>query len=140
MIALDSSFLIAFKIQNDAHHGKAEALMKTIASEKHGRPFLTDYVFDETVTGILVRSGKLELAVEYGRELVSSIEMVNVDEDAFRSAWKVFSEQTTGELSFTDATTISVMRQYGVAALATFDRDFRRVDGIRPVGMDDGPD
>jgi predicted nucleic acid-binding protein len=139
LIALDSSFLVAFKIQNDVHHEKANLLMKEIASEKFGKPFLTDYIFDETVTGIFVRSKKLELAVQYGRELLDSIEMFSVEMEAFRDAWKMFSEQGKSRLSFTDATTISVMRLYDVKWVATFDRDFKHVEGIRTIGLDDVP-
>ncbi len=108
MIILDSSFLIAFKVKNDAHHEKADALMKPIVSDRYGKPMITDYIFDETVTGIFIRSKNLKLSVEYGEELLRSLEVVLVDQDLFRAAWKIFSGEKNTELSFTDSTTVAV--------------------------------
>ena len=87
MIILDSSFLIALKVLNDAHHEKAKSLMKNIGDSKYGRPVLTDYVFDETVTGILVRSKNLKLAVEFGSELMNSLKIVDISDRTFDEAW-----------------------------------------------------
>ena len=64
MILLDSSLLIAFKVRNDIHHERADALMKRIVDPRYGKPLITDYIFDETVTGIFVRSKNLRLAVK----------------------------------------------------------------------------
>src|SRR5271157_1482237 len=89
MMLLDSSLLIAFKVRNDIHHERADALMKQIVvSERFGKPLITDYIFDETVTGIFVRSKNLKLAVEYGNELLASLEMLEVDEKIFQEAWE----------------------------------------------------
>ena len=41
MIALDSSFLIAFKVANDAHHEKAAALMRELVRSPQFIEFLT---------------------------------------------------------------------------------------------------
>ncbi len=130
---IDSSFLIAFKVRNDINHKKASALMTGIATGQFGRPFLTNYVFDETVTGIFVRSKDLEIAVKYGNELMSSLEIFEVDLDLFREAWNIFSSQKASELSFTDSTTIAVMNRRGVTRIATFDRDFQGLRGIDVV-------
>ncbi|MGI0086311.1 MAG: type II toxin-antitoxin system VapC family toxin [Nitrososphaerales archaeon] len=136
MIALDSSFLIAFKVRNDVHHEKSSALMKEVASEVFGKPFITDYIFDETVTGIFVRSKNLKLAIEYGNELLTSLEIFEIDEEAFREAWRTFSGQRSSELSFTDSTTVAVMNMYHVSRIATFDGDFGDVRGISVIGSD----
>ncbi len=55
MIAFDSGVLIAFKTRNDILHFEAASLIGDIISERYGKPFITDYVFDETVTGFNAR-------------------------------------------------------------------------------------
>lgn len=110
MIILDSSFLIAFKIRNDVHHAKADEIASQVAAGRFGKPLITNYIFDETATGIYVRSKNLSLAVEYGNELLTSVETHEVDDATFRRAWTIFShQQQHGELSFTDCTTIAAM-------------------------------
>jgi predicted nucleic acid-binding protein len=134
MIVLDSSFLIAFKVKNDVHHERAEALMKQVVLERYGRPVITDYIFDETVTSIFVRSKSLASAVEYGEELLHSLEIVEVDQSLFLEAWKIFASQKNSELSFTDATTIAVVNTNDRTKIATFDRDFE-VKGSNTLGL-----
>ena len=134
MILLDSSLLIGFKIKNDFHHERANALMKQVVSERFGKPLITNYIFDGTVTGIFIRSKNLKLAVEYGDELLASLEMLEVDEKAFPKTWKIFSEQANGELSFTDSTAIAVMKSHDITRIGTFDRDFGEIKGIDAIG------
>ncbi len=129
-ILLDSSLLIAFKVKNDFHHERANALMKQVSSERYGKPLITDYIFDETVTGILVRSKNLGLAVQYGKELLSSLEMLHVDEETFRQAWKTFSEQENAKFSFTDSTNMAVMKNNDITKIGTFDADFQEIEGL----------
>jgi uncharacterized protein len=133
MIMLDSSLLIAFKVKNDLHHERANALMKQVASGNFGKPLISDYVFDETVTGILVRSKNLKLAIEYGNELRASLETIEVDEEAFSQAWRIFSEQEKVELSFTDSTTIALMKSQDITRIGTFDQDFGEIRGINAI-------
>jgi predicted nucleic acid-binding protein len=108
--------------------------MRQVVSERFGKPFITDYIFDETVNGILVRSKNLKLAVEYGNELLASLEITEINEDTFREAWKIFSDQKNRNLSFTDSTTIAVMNEHKSTRIATFDEDFRDIEGISVIG------
>jgi len=135
VIVLDSSLLIAFKIKNDSHHERANALMKQVVSERFGKPSITSYIFDETVTGIFVRSKSLRLAVEYGNELLASLETLEVSEEAFREAWKIFSEQRNRRLSFIDSSTLAVMKIHDIGRIATFDEDFGNIEGINAIGL-----
>lgn len=133
-IILDSSLLIAFKVKNDFHHERASHIMKEVAMERYGRPMITDYIFDETVTGIFIRSKSLRLAVSYGNELLESLVLLRVDEQLFKKAWQIFSEQrdeTT--LSFTDTTTIAAVRHFDISKVGTFDLDFQKVPGIDSI-------
>jgi predicted nucleic acid-binding protein len=135
VIVLDSSLLVAFKVKNDSHHERANALIKQVASERFGKPSITSYIFDETVTAIFARSKSLRLAVEYGNELLASLETIEVNEEAFREAWKIFSEQRNRRMSFTDSSTLAVMNIHGIGRIATFDEDFGNIEGINAIGL-----
>ncbi|MBS3054900.1 MAG: type II toxin-antitoxin system VapC family toxin [Candidatus Aenigmarchaeota archaeon] len=133
MIILDSSFLIAFKILDDVHHQKAVKLMEKIVSGRYGKSILTDYIFDETVTGILARSKKLKLAIEFGEEILQSLPLEKITDKLFSDSWEIFKKQSIADLSFTDAIIISVMRENEIKNIATFDGDFKKINGINVI-------
>ena len=55
MIALDSSFLIGFHNNRDAHHQTARKLMDQFLAGTWGKGLLLEYVFLEIVTVLLIR-------------------------------------------------------------------------------------
>jgi predicted nucleic acid-binding protein len=57
VIVLDSSFLIGFHNEQDAHHQTASALMDQFLAGKWGRGLLLEYVFLEITTVLLARRG-----------------------------------------------------------------------------------
>jgi len=70
-----------------------------------------DYVFDEVGTVALPKTG-VERAVAPGEYLLN-----------FTVAWEKFKSL---EMSFTDCTSIAVMRLHGIDKTLTFDRGFKR--------------
>ena len=50
MIVLDSSFLVGFHNERDAHHQTASALMDQFLVGKWGRGLLLEYIFLEVTT------------------------------------------------------------------------------------------
>ena len=79
-------------------------------------------MFEEAVTVTPVRTKNLGLALRLGEVLLNSeIEILRVDEDAFTLAWEIFRE---AKLSFTDCTSLALMRLYGIPTTITFDRGF----------------
>lgn len=55
MIVLDSSFLIGFYNDRDAHHAHASLLMRDFLDGRWGKGLLLEYVYLEVVTVLLVR-------------------------------------------------------------------------------------
>jgi predicted nucleic acid-binding protein len=131
MIFLDSSFLIACKIENDEHHKKSiDFLIKLIEDKEEIA--ISDYVFDEVVTVIFGKTKNLGMAIETGNVL-KKIKLFRVDDIIFESSWIIFVNQEKTKLSFTDCTTISLMKKEGIKKLATFDEDFKKINGIEVV-------
>ena len=134
MIFLDTSFIVSYKIENDKHHEEAINLMKRIANGKSGRPIISDYIFDETVTVVFSRSKKLSIALEMGDELKKSVEIIRIDESVFEDGWKIFKNQKNTKFSFTDSTTLALMNKENIKNIATFDEDFKKIKKINVIG------
>ena len=133
MIVLDSSFLVAYHNRSDVHHGAAAAVMERLMAGEWGAALLHEYVFLEVVTVLLARRG-LDAAVRVAEILLQAREVEFVpSSDMFLDAMETFRAQRRGELSFADAAIVTVARQRDARFVATFDHDFRQVEGLTVV-------
>jgi len=91
-VLIDTGIFIAFHNTKDINHDRAVELVREIVNGKHGAAFTTDYIFDEAVTTALVRTGKHEIAVELGNQIlgvkVKFVNMIQVDLTSFSNAWR----------------------------------------------------
>ena len=127
---IDTSAIVAYYNSRDQHHRQAVEILSRAIKGEYGSLFISDYVFEEAVTVTLVRTKNLELAVRLGEVLLNSeIEILRVDEDAFTLAWEIFRD---AKMSFTDCTSLALMRLYGIPTIITFDRGFAE-RGVRVV-------
>jgi len=133
VIVLDSSFLIAFHNQRDAHHPAAAKVMKGIEAAKWGTPLLLEYVFLE-VTTVLAARRDVATATRVGAALLAARELEYVPcSDTFVDAFEVFSTQRATSLSFVDAAIVATCRRRGAAHVATFDAELGRTRGLTAV-------
>ncbi len=133
MIFLDSSFLVSVEVETDQNHEKAVRVRDDIIKGKYGKAFVSDYVFDETVTVTFGRTKSLQKAVLVGSGLKASAKFLRVDETVFENAWKFFKEQKTTKFSFTDCTTLAILIENGIRNIATFDEDFKDIKNLNVV-------
>lgn len=132
MIFIDTNVLVAYAVADDANHTRAVHVFERIIKGEFGRAFTSDYIFDETATVILARS-TISKAIQAGELIRKFTEILLVNKDAFDAAWKLFKEQKSSRLSFTDCTAIVLMEQEGIQNIATFDREFEVVKSINVV-------
>ncbi len=133
MIVLDSSFIIAYHNTRDVHHAAAGPVMEEIISGKWGRPLLLEYVFLEVVTVLLARRG-LPVASSVALILLQAQELDFVPcSDLFLESLETFRSQGNARLSFTDAAIVTLARRQDVGVVASFDRDFKNIDGLTVV-------
>ena len=138
MIVLDSSFLVAYHNTRDAHHAAAARTMRRFLEGEWGRGLLLEYVFLEVVTVLLARRG-LALAAAVAPLLLQASEVEFVPcSDFFVETLEVFRSQRSGKLSFTDAAIASVARARSEGLVASFDTDFRELDGLVVVPDETG--
>jgi len=134
MILLDSSLIVAYSNQVDQNHVKALEVVRDIDGGKYGTSVITDYIFDEVVTVMLVKTKSLRQVVDLGERLLSASLMFRIDEELFRSAWGIFKEQRGPRFSFTDCTSIAACRANGISTIGTFDEEFRDIEEFNIVG------
>jgi predicted nucleic acid-binding protein len=133
LIVLDSSFLVAYHNRRDVHHGAAAATMDKLVAGEWGPALLLEYVFLEVVTVLLARRG-LDVAVRVATVLLQARDVEFVpSSDMFLDVMEAFRTQRDGRLSFTDAAVVTVARHRDARFIATFDRDFRRLEGLAVV-------
>lgn len=133
-ILLDTSALIAYYNIDDKYHAQAVEVMEKI---KRGeipltRFYVTDYIFDETVTFIECVFNNHEIALSLGDALQTSplTTIIWIDEDTFNESWKDF-QQYRG-FSFTDCVSFQAMKRHNIDSAFTFDEHFRKV-GLRTI-------
>ncbi len=133
MVVLDSSFLIAFHNERDAHHEKARQGMTTFLEGHWGEGLLPEYVFLE-VTTVLAMRRNLETAVRVGELLMNARELEFIPCSAvFLDSFQTFKAQPSSDLSFVDAAILTIARKRGAEYVATFDGDIRAVPDLTAV-------
>ncbi|MEK7091280.1 MAG: PIN domain-containing protein [Patescibacteria group bacterium] len=124
VVFLDTGALIAVHDENDSYW--KEALEKLKRLRKSSPVFVTtDYVVDETYTGLLKKAGYGSV-MEFDKTLSEGrwhIERMN--EGRFVRAQEVFRRfNKDKEWSFTDCTSYVVMKELKIGTAFTFDQNF----------------
>jgi predicted nucleic acid-binding protein len=131
VIVLDSSFLIGFHNERDAHHQAARVLMHRFLAGEWRKGLLLEYVFLEIVTVLLVRRDHA-VATRAGRILLDAAELEFVPcSDLFSETVPNFSIQAATRLSFADAAIAGVAHSRADGLILSFDEEFRKISGLR---------
>jgi hypothetical protein len=124
---------MAYRNKKDTHHEKADALVRRALKGEFGKIYTSNFVYDETMTLVAVKTGKKEIARDISDVMLSPrVEMVIVDKIILEDGQKLFFKYFNRGLSFTDATTIAVMNKLEIENIITFDRHFKGI--VRVVG------
>lgn len=127
IVLVDTGGIVGFYVGTDERHRPAVRTFEELRDA--GRRLLcTSDIFDETVTLVARRSGHWN-AVRVGEEILDGgmFELAEVDAGVRREAWRVFRKYGEHGLSFTDCSSVAVMRKYGTNEILTFDKGFRKV-------------
>ncbi len=130
-VFIDTGGFIARYHSKDEHHNDAMDYLRKIESGEADvrKLYTSDYVIDETITTIFTRTASFELAKKCGDAIISSkaVERLLVDEETFRQAWAFFKARGDIGLSFTDATSMVLVRKKGIDAILAFDNHFAKM-------------
>ncbi|MCJ7573581.1 type II toxin-antitoxin system VapC family toxin [Candidatus Bathyarchaeota archaeon] len=131
-VFVDTGVFVAFHNTRDTNHNRALELLRSIVDGELGTAYTSEYVFDEAVTAALVRTRRPENALAVGRMILGELTapflaILRLDDEAFKEAWRLFPQYAGRGLSFTDCSSITLMRTAGIESIVSFDADF---DGI----------
>ncbi|MDE1873705.1 MAG: type II toxin-antitoxin system VapC family toxin [Candidatus Micrarchaeota archaeon] len=133
MIFLDTSFFVAFCLEEDDRHEEAVRIRKELFAGKFGHAYTSEYVFDETLTLLLHLTKDLQKTIKFGELLGKSAEILPVGSGAFSMSWTIFKQQRSTKFSFTDCTIINTLNSARIGNIATFDREFKTLRGIKVI-------
>lgn len=132
-VFVDTSGWVALFVANDKNHGKAVSIFEDLKQSK-ALVYTSDYVLDETITTILTR-GNRKQSVLAGKVLLTSeiIKIVHVSANYFQSAWELYQKYRDKQFSFTDVTSLTIMKDLNINRAFAFDREFIQA-GIELIG------
>jgi len=127
IIFIDSGPFRAANDNLDQHHKKAMEGFSKLDSGQY-KLVTTDYVIDETYTGLLGRPG-YHAAMNFDRALRQSrIQVEFINPERFMKTQEVFRRYNKDkEWSFTDCTSYVVMKELKISTAFTFDQNFAQM-------------
>jgi len=114
-VLVDTGVLYADHDEDAARHGVADAALDEVYAGACGQPYVSGFVYGETVTLTLRRAGIFEVARKIGERMRGA--------GSFPDSFVVL--RVSGAV-FSDATTVALVRRRGLDTASSFD-DF---DGI----------
>lgn len=125
-VFVDTGAFVALDVRRDRHH-RAAADALTALIERGPRFVASNYVFGETYTTLLARSGR-QAAIQWGRRMRAGaqIEFVPIDQELEDSAWEILEQHPDKDWSYVDATSFALMEREGINTAFAFDDHFRQ--------------
>ncbi|MCS6909800.1 MAG: PIN domain-containing protein [Anaerolineales bacterium] len=127
-IFADSGFWLAVYAANDKYSKVAQATFRSLAGQRVTF-FVTDYIFDETLTLLMTRLGHSYARQWWGEWLLTDnhVRFIRIDPEQWNDAWELFKRYDDRGFSFTDCTSFVVMRQLKLRDVFTFDQHFKQM-------------
>lgn len=132
---VDTGVLVAARNPRDPLHPTAEPALRAALRGAWGRPLVSDYIADEAITLARKRLRNHAEADRFAAFLLGeppfqlALALARVDAEMFAEARRVFHRYDDHLLSFTDCTSIALVRRLGAEGVVSFDSGF---DGIVP--------
>ena len=129
-IFIDTNIFAAAKLKNDVDHKQSKQLLEDALFGKYSQVFTSDYIFDEVMTLLIMRTKNHKLVFEYGNSILLSdmIDIIKINDDIFESAWEKFGMFKDKLLSLTDCTTLAVMDELNIDNIMSFDKHFEGIE------------
>ncbi|MFQ6127038.1 MAG: type II toxin-antitoxin system VapC family toxin [Candidatus Heimdallarchaeota archaeon] len=129
LILVDTGVIAAFYNRRDEHHSRALELLNNLRQGKYGTGILTDYVLDETVTLLYVRSNRADIALHAGNIIITEKlgTFFPMTFDLIIKTWETYQKLIDKGLSFTDCSLLAVAEYLECNDILSFAKEF---DGL----------
>lgn len=129
-VFIDTSAFMALILKDESFHEKVVNQYKAYKKSR-AQLMTSDYILDELYTRCVYRAGShgAKLAINLIKEVISSNELtvLEVDSDIFQKAEPVFLKFSDHKISFTDATTFCLYKDFALDEVFTLDDDFKKI-------------
>ena len=128
-VFIDSGVFFSAYSKEDENHLKAVKLLEQALIGEYGKVFTSTHIFNETVTLVKLRSKDDEIAINIGEAILSSekIKVLPVKSDIFDEAWDIFKLNKDRAFSYTDCTSIALIRKHKINKILSFDTEFEGI-------------
>ena len=126
---VDTSAWLAYANRSDPDHSKIRQALQSF----QGRLVTSNFVFDETVTLSCLRLGHA-VATRVGEVLLDPtlVDLIGVTPGDEAVAWSLFLHRSAQGYSYTDCTSLVVLKRLGLRRVAALGEVFRR-EGLEQV-------
>jgi len=125
-VFVDTSAWLALVNKSDAAHQKARKVRDALLKD-HIQFIVTNYVMVE-IANALCRVPHRETAVKLINfiEMTENIQIVEIDKEIYKEAWRVYSTYMDKDWSLTDCTSFEVMKERRITEAFTTDKHFEQ--------------
>lgn len=119
---VDTSAWFAYANRKDRDH----QAVRTVFRDFKGRLTTSNFILDESVSLCLYRLGHA-VATQVGATLLDpgKVDLIRITPGDEKEAWALFCERPDQRYSFTDCTSIALMRRLEIDSVLAIDEDFR---------------
>ncbi|MDO8570709.1 MAG: PIN domain-containing protein [Candidatus Daviesbacteria bacterium] len=129
-IFLDTSAFMALILKDESYHQKMADQYKAYKKSR-AQLITSDYILDELYTRCVYRAGSFgaKLAIDLIQDIVSHNELtvLGVDSHIFKKAQEIFLKFSDNKISFTDATSYVLYKDFALDEIFTLDSDFKKM-------------
>lgn len=129
-VLIDTSAFMALILKEESCHSKVVEQYK-VYKQTRAQLITSTYILDELFTRCLYRAGShgSRLAITLIRDIIASGELtvLEVDSQVFRKAEDVFLKFSDHKISFTDATSYVLYKNFNLDEVFTLDADFKKM-------------
>lgn len=128
-VFIDTGIFIAARIKEDKNNSFAIQILKKIRNNEFGMFYTSDYIFDEAIILMGVRTKRYDLMRNIGDFIINmpNIKFLFTDQKIFKSAWSIHEKYDDRLLSFTDASIIAWCESLKINQIATIDGHFEGI-------------
>lgn len=125
-IIVDTSALIAFFIQSETHHQKAQQYCSQNPSHSW---IILESVFDETLTWFRSKVSS-RASIQVGQILREDHHYINLSDDDDWATWNTFCQYDDKKWSYTDCSILVMAHRLQVGEVFAFDAHIRQMAGL----------
>lgn len=129
VILVDTGIIAAFYNIKDKNHIRANELLDHLRQGNYGTGIITDYVLDETVTLLHIRTKRPKLALKAGEVIISEKlgKFFPMTYELIIKTWENYQTFVKKGLSFTDCSLLTVANFFECNDILSFAEEF---DGL----------